>query len=296
MANLDLTCTHCGKELDLPVSEETLRALDAARERIRAQLRERSGGAPSIKPNADAMASIWDRKPATVDDWGFAKRPLRREPTREQTRARRTPPGTGPFAPIRDDAGPFARPKSEAGPFARPKEEDAGPFGGSSLRSDAGPFGRSSLRDDAGPFGGSKSSSTSDAVSSWGFGKKSEEPARSTKPFTTPAVTKEKIRSTPPPVPAAEKLPKAAPKAAPKPKKKRDLKPSPLLAALAAHPNLNPGQRATVEMIYQRFAPGAPKADKGPSGLLDALDVDPNLNKGQAETLRTVVARFDKKR
>ncbi|MBW2734420.1 MAG: hypothetical protein JRH20_18695 [Deltaproteobacteria bacterium] len=252
--------------------------LDSLQEQIRAELRARRS-APS-DPKADGMASIWDRRPATVDEWGFAKRPLPQEKKRDKTQeeARVVPP----LPAKEDDLGPS---------FARKSQDSATP----------------AVRDSSG-----------DALG-WGFAKKAEAVVESTKPAAKSTLRARPSSKTivcwPPPVPEGELFPeptpskkaqakakgKQEPKPKPKPKpkqerkSKRELKPSPLLRALANHSRINPGQQATVEMIYQRFAPGATKADKGPSNLLEALALDPNLNKGQADTLRTVVERFDKK-
>jgi hypothetical protein len=64
---------------------------------------------------------------------------------------------------------------------------------------------------------------------------------------------------------------------------------------LGSDPNLNDGQRETLRLVYQRFAPTVtPSKDRDVSGLTvtDALRTDPNIKRGQAATIEMIYRRF----
>lgn len=91
--------------------------------------------------------------------------------------------------------------------------------------------------------------------------------------------------------------PKAKSKPAPQPRPASNAGPS-VLDVLDSDPSLSPGQRDTIRLIYQRFAPDVtPARTKASStvSVLEVLDRDPNLTRGQMETIRTVLDTYSAK-
>ena len=147
------------------------------------------------------------------------------------------------------------------------------------------------------PARGSGIRKTEDVASGWGFLRQKPAAAAAPAPTPTPpptATPKPKPRPRPTPTPTATPKPTAKP--APKPTAVQPVPGGPtVMDVLGSDPNLNDGQRETLRLVYQRFAPAVvPSGDRDVAGLTvaDALRTDPNINRGQVATLEMIYRRF----
>lgn len=332
-----LSCPACGKTSEWPISEASVDALEAELRRIKAALRQGqapaveapfSGGSIWDRPRstassatASAFSSRSQKEADALASWGFLK--PKTEPEPEPPKAELPPKAeaTVPNEPATSGLGGAVReprefdrtptfgtkplPSGVLDSAPSPGPEDIGPrsvyrtptFGAKPLRAPApAPQTKPLEAKSSHPFGG-RALDESTRPSPFARGDapaiKRPDPANGPRRGGAAALRQEAERRGGTGAPGAH-----APEAeAPPVRAKRELAPSTLIASLNAHPNLNPGQRATVQMIYDRFAPKSPIATENISeSLVDALNADPNLNAGQRETLRTVVERFDRKR
>jgi len=218
------------------------------------------------------IGSIWDRKSA--DPW-LAPPLLPRRPVLEKKEERS-------FASPRpgvEEPPPVARSAASAFAGAMRQSSEIEPVRG-----------RPAI--DPGPF----ASRTLDKGTDW------HTPARPVKRPEPPQKPAPPVRPPTRPTPAVVAEPKVEepkPVEKPRPKPKPTRVPRPddpptVMDVLQSDPNLNAGQRNTVLMIYQRFAPQVkPRPEVGANmTVVDAIETDANLNKGQRETVRMIYQRF----